>query len=142
MSTPKLTILITGATQGLGYETARQLSKHTHVYVFLSGRNPERVQQARENLLKEDGCKAVVDSVIIDVSDDKSIKAAVKEVEAKLGDAALDVLVVSSVLPFVVFSSQRMCRTTPVSPKIERSQHGACAQSSRKYSQSTSLVQR
>ncbi|KIM87266.1 hypothetical protein PILCRDRAFT_3777 [Piloderma croceum F 1598] len=35
-------------------------------------------------------------SVIINVSDDDSIKAAVKEVEAKLGDAALDVLVNNS----------------------------------------------
>jgi NAD(P)-dependent dehydrogenase (short-subunit alcohol dehydrogenase family) len=142
MSTPKLTILITGATQGIGYETVRQLSKHAHVYVFLSGRDPEQVQQALENLSKEDGCKAVIDSVIIDVSDDKSIEAAVKEVEAKLGDAALDVLVVSSILSFVVSSNQPMCRTTPVSPKIGRSPHVACAQFSRKYSQSTSLVQR
>jgi NAD(P)-dependent dehydrogenase (short-subunit alcohol dehydrogenase family) len=98
MSFPKLTILITGSNQGLGYETARQLSKHPHIHLFLSGRNAERVQQALESISKEDGCKAVLDSVIIDVGDDDSIKAAVKEVEAKLGDAALDVLVVGSAL--------------------------------------------
>jgi hypothetical protein len=46
-------------------------------------------------------CKAVLDNVIIDVSDDDSIKAAVKEVEAKLGDAALDVAPVGYVLSLV-----------------------------------------
>ena len=102
MSSPKLTILITGSNQGLGYETARQLSKYPHNHLFLSGRNPERVQQALESISKEDGCKAVLDSVIIDVGDDDSIKAAVKEVEAKLRDAALDVLVVGSALAFMI----------------------------------------
>ena len=102
MSSPKLTVLITGSNQGLGYETARQLSKYPHIHLFLSGRNPERVQQALESISKEDGCKAVLDSVIIDVGDDDSIKAAVKEVEAKLGDAALDVLVVGSSLACMI----------------------------------------
>jgi NAD(P)-dependent dehydrogenase (short-subunit alcohol dehydrogenase family) len=101
MTSQKLTILITGSNQGLGYETARQLSKHPHVHLFLSGRNTERVQQALESISKENGCKAVLDSVIIDVSDDDSIKAAAKEVEAKLGDAALDVLVVCYVLSLI-----------------------------------------
>src|SRR5882762_9100590 len=67
MSFPKLTILITGSNQGLGYETARQLSKHPHIHLFLSGRNAERVRQALESISKEEGCKAVLDSVIIDV---------------------------------------------------------------------------
>ena len=101
MSSEKLTILITGSNQGLGYETARQLSKYPHVHLFLSGRNPERVQQALESISKEDGCKAVLASVIIDISDNESIKAAMKDVEAKLGDAALDVLVVCYVLSFL-----------------------------------------
>jgi NAD(P)-dependent dehydrogenase (short-subunit alcohol dehydrogenase family) len=101
MSTQKLTVLITGSNQGLGFETARQLSKRSDVHLFLSGRNPERVQEALEKISEEEGCKAIIDSVIIDVSDDDSIKAAVKEVEAKVGSAGLDVLVVSCVLSFV-----------------------------------------
>ena len=96
--TQKLTILITGSDQGLGYETARQPSKHPHVHHFISGRSTEQVQQSTRIHLKEDECKAVLDRVIINVSDDDSIKAAVKEVEAKLGDAALDVLVACYVL--------------------------------------------
>ncbi|KIM87469.1 hypothetical protein PILCRDRAFT_3924 [Piloderma croceum F 1598] len=93
MSTPTLAILITGSNQGLGFETARHLSKHPHIHLFISGRNPSRVQEAQENITKEEDCKAVIDNVVIDVSDDASIKAGVKEVEAKLNGAALDVLV-------------------------------------------------
>jgi NAD(P)-dependent dehydrogenase (short-subunit alcohol dehydrogenase family) len=96
MSAQKLTVLITGSNQGLGYETARQLSKHSHIHLFISGRNPERLQEALEKISNEDGCKAVVHTVVMDVSDDDSIKAAVKEVEAKVGSDGLDVLVVSS----------------------------------------------
>jgi NAD(P)-dependent dehydrogenase (short-subunit alcohol dehydrogenase family) len=95
MSTPALTILITGSNQGLGFETALHLSKHPHIHLFVSGRNPSRVQEAVEKITNEEDCKAVVNSVVIDVTDDASIKAGVKEVEAKLNGAALDVLVVS-----------------------------------------------
>ena len=95
MSAPKLTVLITGSNQGLGYETARQLSKHSHIHLFISGRNLQRLQEALEKISNEGGCKAVIHTVIMDVSDDESIKAAVKEVEANVGSGGLDVLVVS-----------------------------------------------
>ena len=39
----------------------------------------------------------MVDGVVIDVSDDESIKAGVNEVESKLQGAALDVLVLAGV---------------------------------------------
>ena len=94
MSSPKLAILVTGANQGIGFETSRHLSKLEHIHLFVSGRNPTRVQEAASVLRAEEGCQAVVDSVVLDVSDDLSIQAAVKEVEIKLGGAALDVLVV------------------------------------------------
>jgi short-subunit dehydrogenase involved in D-alanine esterification of teichoic acids len=63
MSTPALAILITGSNQGLGFEPALHLSKHLHIHLFVSGRNPSRVQEALENITKEDDCKAIVDSV-------------------------------------------------------------------------------
>ena len=102
MSTPTLSILVTGSNQGLGFETAVHLSKHAHVHLFVSGRNPSRVQEAAEKIVKAEGCKAVVDSVVIDVGDDASINAGVKYVEAKLNGAALDVLVVSLLRRFTV----------------------------------------
>jgi len=93
MSTPPTTILITGANQGLGFETARQLSKQPNVHLFLAGRDPTRIQEAQTKITTEEGCQASVDTVIIDVTDDTSIEAGVKEVQSKLRGAALDVLV-------------------------------------------------
>jgi hypothetical protein len=97
---PKLTILTTGSNQGLGYETARQLYKHLHINLFLSRRNPERVQQALESMSKEYWYKVILDRVIIDVSDNDCIKDAVKGVVTVEG-----VLVVGYVLSVVVLRS-------------------------------------
>lgn len=94
MAQPKLAILITGSNQGLGFEAARHLSKYSHVNLFVSGRNPTLVQDAVLKLKTEEGCQALIDSVVLDVSDDASIQSAVREVESKLNHAAVDVLVV------------------------------------------------
>lgn len=48
------------------------------------------------NISKESGAKAKVESVVIDVTDDESIKQGVKTVEKKLAGKGLDVLIVSS----------------------------------------------
>jgi len=139
MSTPTLAILVTGSNKGLGFETARHLSKHPHIHLFVSGRNPTCVQEALEKITKEEDCKAVVDSVIIDVVDDNSIKAGVKEVEAKLNGAALDVLVVSP--PLLTLSSinspldKYICRTTPALHLRARSKLWDFAQPWRRLSQ-------
>ncbi|KAF7977796.1 hypothetical protein HWV62_2703 [Athelia sp. TMB] len=100
MSTPTTTILITGANQGLGFETARQLSKHANLHIFLVGRNPTRVQEAQTKITTEDGCQASIDKLTIDVSDDESIKSGVEELKSKLRGAALDVLVNNSGVAF------------------------------------------
>lgn len=91
-----IAILITGSNQGLGFETARQLSKLPHVHLFLSGRDPIRVREASGKITTEEGCQALVDEVIIDVANDDTIKMAHTEVESKLQGKALDVLIVSS----------------------------------------------
>lgn len=98
MSTPT-TILITGANQGLGFETARQLSKQPNVHLFLAGRDLTKLQEARTKITAEEGYQATVDTVTIDVADDASIKAGVKEIQSKLRGAALDVLVVRIYFP-------------------------------------------
>ena len=95
MSTAPLSVLITGSNQGLGYHAALHLSKRQDIHLFISGRDASRVKDAFDSITSEEGCQAKVDSVLIDVSDDGSINAAVKEVEKKLNGAALDVLVVS-----------------------------------------------
>jgi len=75
------TTLITGANKGLGYESARRLIAAGHT-VYLGSRDAERGRRAAEAL----GARLLV----LDVTDDASVAAAAKTVEA---DGGLDVLV-------------------------------------------------
>jgi NAD(P)-dependent dehydrogenase (short-subunit alcohol dehydrogenase family) len=73
--------LITGANKGLGFETARRLIAAGHT-VYIGSRDAERGRRAAEQL----GARLVV----IDITGDASVQAAVKAIEA---DGGLDVLV-------------------------------------------------
>jgi NAD(P)-dependent dehydrogenase (short-subunit alcohol dehydrogenase family) len=75
------TTLITGANRGLGRETARRLVADGHD-VWIAARDPEQGREAAEAL----GARLVV----LDVTDDASVAAAVERVAAEGG---LDVLV-------------------------------------------------
>ncbi|MCE0538035.1 SDR family NAD(P)-dependent oxidoreductase [Kineosporia rhizophila] len=74
--------LITGANKGIGFETAKQLTELDHT-VYLGARDAERGQAAADSI----GAYFVA----IDVTDDASVAAAFKTVEAAEG--RLDVLV-------------------------------------------------
>jgi NAD(P)-dependent dehydrogenase (short-subunit alcohol dehydrogenase family) len=73
--------LITGANKGLGFATARLLVAAGHT-VYIGSRDVERGRRAAEQL----GARTVQ----LDVTDDASVAAAVKAVEA---DGGLDVLI-------------------------------------------------
>ncbi|MFE3056695.1 SDR family NAD(P)-dependent oxidoreductase [Nocardia sp. NPDC059239] len=75
------TTLITGANKGLGFETARQLVAAGHT-VYVGSRDAERGRLAAAEI----GAR----SVQLDVTDDASVAAAAKIIEA---DGGLDVLV-------------------------------------------------
>src|SRR5260370_9523637 len=75
------TTLITGANKGLGFETARRLVAAGHT-VYAGSRDAERGRRAAAKL----GARMV----LIDVTDDVSVAAAAKTIEA---DGGLDVLV-------------------------------------------------
>ncbi|KUN87238.1 SDR family NAD(P)-dependent oxidoreductase [Streptomyces griseoruber] len=75
------TTLITGANKGIGFETARQLLAAGHT-LYLGSRDAERGRLAAERL----GAR----TVLLDVTDDASVEAAVRTVEA---DGGLDVLI-------------------------------------------------
>ena len=77
------TTLITGANKGLGYETARRLIAAGHT-VYIGSRDAGRGRDAAARL----GPQARL--VILDVTDDASVDAAVKTIEA---DGGLDVLI-------------------------------------------------
>jgi len=75
------TTLITGANKGLGFEIARRLIAAGHT-VWVGSRDAERGRHAAEQL----GARLVQ----LDVTDDESVAAAAKAIEA---DGGLDVLV-------------------------------------------------
>ncbi|MEU6260515.1 SDR family NAD(P)-dependent oxidoreductase [Streptomyces sp. NPDC047043] len=75
------TTLITGANKGIGHETARQLIAAGHT-VYVGARDAERGRRAAEVL----GARFV----LLDVTDDTTVEAAAKTIEA---DGGLDVLI-------------------------------------------------
>ncbi|MEH0578434.1 MULTISPECIES: SDR family NAD(P)-dependent oxidoreductase [Streptomyces] len=80
-TTTTTTTLITGANKGLGFETARRLVAAGHS-VYVGSRDAERGRRAAERL----GARWVR----LDVTDDVSVEAAAKTIEA---DGGLDVLI-------------------------------------------------
>ncbi|MFC4019282.1 SDR family NAD(P)-dependent oxidoreductase [Micromonospora sp. GCM10011542] len=75
------TTLITGANKGLGFETARRLIAAGHT-VYIGSRDADRGRRAAEELSAR--------MILIDVTDDASVAAAAKTIEA---DGGLDVLI-------------------------------------------------
>ncbi len=76
------TTLITGATKGLGLETARQLAAAGHT-VYLGARDEQRGQEA--------AAATGGQPLLLDVTSDESVQAAAKRVRGEAGH--LDVLV-------------------------------------------------
>ncbi len=79
--------LVTGATRGIGLETVRQLAA-AGVHTLLAGRDRARAVDAALQLQAEG---LPVEAIALDVDDEASIAAAVKEVEAR--HDRLDILV-------------------------------------------------
>lgn len=85
------TVLITGANKGIGFETATQLAQLGY-FIYLGSRNLENGLKAVEKL-KAEGLNEV-EAIHLDVSDDKSVKAARAEIGKKT--EVLDVLINNS----------------------------------------------
>ncbi|KZV99378.1 putative carbonyl reductase [Exidia glandulosa HHB12029] len=88
----KIVVLITGANQGVGYETAKILLAHSAFYhVLIGARDQSKGQAALSTLLSLPETKGTGAVVEIDVSNDASVDAAAAEVERSYG--RVDVLV-------------------------------------------------
>ena len=72
------TVLITGANQGIGFETAKLMARHGY-FVYLGCRNPESGSQAVA-ALHQAGLETSA-WLQLDVSDQKSVDEAAKQVE-------------------------------------------------------------
>ncbi len=81
------TVLITGANKSIGFETARALGRLGY-HVWLGSRDERRGALAADTLRSE---QLDVRLLTIDVTDDDSVRAAFKTVEA--ADGKLDVLI-------------------------------------------------
>ena len=89
MSSPNISkiALVTGATRGIGFETARQLASQG-VHVLLAGRDRSKAVEASLKLQSEG---LSVEAIALDVTQPDSIAAAANEVARKHG--RLDILV-------------------------------------------------
>ena len=86
---PPLTVLITGASRGIGFEAVRKFAELGHT-VILSARDAERGRSAAEAVSAE-AHPGEVHFMHLDVTDESSIASAVEEVAERFGK--LDVLV-------------------------------------------------
>ncbi|KAJ3547860.1 hypothetical protein NM208_g1286 [Fusarium decemcellulare] len=92
MSAYKKIVLITGANQGVGYETAKNLVLSSPDYhVILGCRNILKGEEAAASLQELPDIKGTVLSTELDVTDDTSVDAAAKLVGSEYG--RVDILV-------------------------------------------------
>ncbi|MFF0344222.1 SDR family NAD(P)-dependent oxidoreductase [Kribbella sp. NPDC004875] len=87
--------LVTGANQGIGYALVQELAHRMNPedLVLLTGRNPERVTAAVDELNRGSGLQARVEGRVLDVTDGK----AVAQLAATL--ASVDIVVSNAVGP-------------------------------------------
>ena len=76
------TILITGATDGIGRETARQLAR-LGAHIILTGRNPQKAEAAVQELRQSTG-NPHIEFLIADLSSQRQIRALAETVKGKI----------------------------------------------------------
>ncbi|EEA27578.1 hypothetical protein TMatcc_004116 [Talaromyces marneffei ATCC 18224] len=92
MAAKQIITLITGANQGIGFEVAKNLILSSASYhVIIGSRDPNKGAKAIADLQALPDIKGTLDTLEIEVTDDKSVDAAAETFAAKYG--RLDVLV-------------------------------------------------
>ena len=83
-------VLITGATSGVGYATAKVLARSPGFHVIISGRSTIKLEQSLSSL-QDTSPVSTISSLLMDVADPESIKQAVETFSG--GHQHLDVLI-------------------------------------------------
>ncbi|RGP81252.1 hypothetical protein FLONG3_634 [Fusarium longipes] len=92
MSKYKKFVLITGANQGVGYETAKNLLMSSVDYhIIIGSRDEAKGEEAASELRSLENIKGTVSSIQIDVTDDTSVDSAARTLTSEWG--RLDVLI-------------------------------------------------
>lgn len=93
--------LITGASRGIGLELVNQLSKlpQDQVSIIFAATRSKEAPEGLQQLIDSSNGRVV--HILLPITDKAGIAAAVPQLEAKLGDKGLDVLVnVAGVMPW------------------------------------------
>lgn len=90
------TFMITGASSGLGFETAKKIAKDKNNAVILACRNPEKAEKSKQEIISETGNKNI-SIQIIDTSDLESVRKCVANIKEQ--NIRLDVLICNAGIP-------------------------------------------
>jgi NAD(P)-dependent dehydrogenase (short-subunit alcohol dehydrogenase family) len=91
MTTTDRTALVTGATSGLGFETAAQIATQDYGHVIITGRTTQKVRHARDELTRRTG-RDVFEPLELDLDDNESVEAAAQALAERGGSIDLVVL--------------------------------------------------
>ncbi|WP_076588182.1 SDR family NAD(P)-dependent oxidoreductase [Vibrio ostreicida] len=83
------TILITGATDGIGYETAKKLRGLGH-RIIVHGRNPDKLEKVITEL-KASGSDQNVEGILADLSELNNVKSMAEDIARRVGK--LDIII-------------------------------------------------
>jgi len=83
--------ICSGANQGIGFETAKNLILSDNYHVILGSRDPTKGSKSAKALLDLSGIKGTASWIQIDVTNDKSVDEAASQIASQYGK--LDILV-------------------------------------------------
>ncbi len=108
----KNTALVTGATSGLGFETAAQLAEAGYDRVTITARTEEKAADAKQRLEARTG-RAVFETLTFDLGELPTVESASDELKRR--GNALDVLILNAgLLPAKSWSGMRTGLSRPL----------------------------